>query len=395
MSRLIINKELCILCGKCVEACPFNALELKDQVVVNENCRLCGICVKVCPVSALAIERGLRKTTDFESYKDVLIFAEQRGGKLSSVVSELIGKGRELADKVQQKLAVVILGTNTESLVEKIKQYPVDTIYVYNHPELAYYRAETYTAVLEDLIKEIKPGILLVGATQVGRSLAPRLATRLRTGLTADCTILDVKTNGDLIQTRPAFGGNVMAQIITPKHRPQMATVRPKVMAPSATNPNYPTTVINREIKPAMLSSRISFISIEPKPQETAITEAEVIIAVGRGLKKADDLILIESLAKELGGMVAVTRPLVEAGWCSYTQQIGLSGRTVRPKLIIACGISGAIQFVAGMSSSDVIFAINKDPDAPIFGVAHYGLVGDFYEILPTLVSELKSSANL
>lgn len=389
MSRLAIDYDKCILCGQCVEACPFSALELKDRLEVNENCRLCGICVKTCPVDALAIQRGARATADLDSYQGILVFAEQRGGILASVVKELIGKGRELADKLGQKLYVVLPGKDVDPLIEILKQYPVDAIYAYDHPELSYYRAETYTAVLEDLIQDIKPGILLVGATQVGRSLAPRVATRLRTGLTADCTILDVKPNGDLIQTRPAFGGNVMAQIITPKHRPQLATVRPKVMAPSETALDYPTEVIKRKVKPEMLKSRTEFLSIEPKPQETSITEAEVIVAVGRGLKKAEDMALVEDLAKKLNGMVAVTRPLVEAGWASYTQQVGLSGRTVRPKLFIACGISGAIQHVAGMSSSEVIFAINKDPDAPIFQVAHYGLVGDLYEILPALIEEL------
>lgn len=390
MSYLNILTDQCSLCGKCIEACPFNALSKNSQLEVNENCRLCGICVKACPLQALVIQRGAKPTPNLKSYQNVLVFAEQRGGKLSSVTLELIGKGRVLASKLGQKLFVVLPGDKTEKLVLELKDYPVDAIFVYDHKELAYFRAEPYTAVLNDLVTELKPGIILIGATQVGRSLAPRLATRLRTGLTADCTILDVKPNGDLIQTRPAFGGNVMAQIITPRHRPQLATVRPKVMAPAAKDPSHPKQVFIREVKAEFLDSGISFLSILPKPKETSITEAEVIVAVGRGLKKADDLTLIEELAKSLNGMVAVTRPLVEAGWANYTRQVGLSGRTVRPKLYIACGISGAIQHVAGMSGSDLIFAINKDPEAPIFQVAHFGLVGDFYEILPALIKELE-----
>ncbi len=392
MSYLNILTDQCNLCGKCVSACPFNALSQNLQLEVNENCRLCGICVKACPFQALIIERGAKPTPNLKSYQNVLIFAEQRGGKLSGVTLELIGEGRILASKLGQKLFVVLPGEKTENIVSELKDYPVDAIFVYDHKELAYFRAEPYTAVFFDLVTELKPSIILIGATQVGRSLAPRLATRLKTGLTADCTILDVKPNGDLIQTRPAFGGNVMAQIITPRHRPQLATVRPKVMAPAKKDPSYPKQVFIRKVKAEFLGSDINFLSIVPKPQETSITEAEVIIAVGRGLKKAEDMALIEELAKGLNGMVAVTRPLVEAGWASYTRQVGLSGRTVRPKLYIACGISGAIQHVAGMSGSDLIFAINKDPEAPIFQVAHFGLVGDFYEILPALIKELEQA---
>ena len=265
----------------------------------------------------------------------------------------------------------------------------MDSIFVYDHQELTYYRPQPYASALEDLISHIKPSIFLIGATHVGRSLAPRIATRLRTGLTADCTVIDVKPNGELVQIRPAFGGNVMAQIVTPNHRPQFATVRPKVMQAAELAPSHPTQVIYRELEPEKLLSNISFLSIEPKPKETSITEADILICVGRGLRKAEDLAIVEELAEKLGGMVAVTRPLVEAGWAPQTRQVGLSGRTVRPKLFIACGVSGAIQMVAGMSGSEYIIAINKDRNAPIFEVAHLGLVGDMYEILPALVEEL------
>ncbi len=389
MSYLGVNHDKCILCGVCVDSCPFGALKITGKLEVLDSCRLCKVCIKVCPEKALSVAEGSLTKSDLSSYRNVLVFAEQRDGELAGVVFELIGKGRELADKLGEQLNVVLLGHKTESMVEQLSKYPVDSIFVYDHQELTYYRPQPYASALEDLISHIKPSIFLIGATHVGRSLAPRIATRLRTGLTADCTVIDVKPNGELVQIRPAFGGNVMAQIVTPNHRPQFATVRPKVMQAAELAPSHPTQVIYRELEPEKLLSNISFLSIEPKPKETSITEADILICVGRGLRKAEDLAIVEELAEKLGGMVAVTRPLVEAGWAPQTRQVGLSGRTVRPKLFIACGVSGAIQMVAGMSGSEYIIAINKDKNAPIFEVAHLGLVGDMYEILPALVEEL------
>ena len=267
-------------------------------------------------------------------------------------------------------------------------------MYLYDYPELESFRIEPYTEVLVDVVDAIKPSIMLLGATPIGRSLAPRAAARLRTGLTADCTTLAVKENGNLVQTRPAFGGDVMAQIITPRHRPQMATVRYKVM-PRALKVKPRGEIICCQVDQTQLSSKIEITGFRPHQVSSSITDAEIIVAAGRGIGRPEGLKLLEQFASTIGGTLGVTRPLVEQGWASYDQQIGMSGRTVRPRLFIACGIFGAIQFVAGMRGSDRIFAINSDPEAPIFDVAHYGLVGDLYEIMPMLIQRIEEGGSL
>jgi electron transfer flavoprotein alpha subunit len=266
----------------------------------------------------------------------------------------------------------------------------VDEVFVYDNEELKDFRIEPYTAVFEDFINKVKPTAILVGATTVGRSLAPRVAARFRTGLTADCTILDIKENTDLVQIRPAFGGNIMAQIVTPNNRPQMATVRYKVMSAPQKISEVSGKITLCEIANDKLNSNIKVLNVIPKKKEKGISDAEVIIAVGRGLKAEKDMAMIRELAELLDAEIAVTRPLIEAGWADAKRQVGLSGRTVRPKLIITCGISGAVQFTAGMNNSEYIFAINKDEKAPIFKVAHYGVVGDIYEIVPQLIEQIK-----
>ncbi len=396
MSGMRVDPSLCIGCGECVEACPFAGVELKgDSIEFTDSCRLCSICIKACPTNAIWLEKTeTEPSLDLDKYKGVLVFAEQRQGKLQPVTVELIGKGLELAKKLGQETAVCLAGDKVEYLAKELLEYGVDQVYLYDEPELACFRIEPYTEVLVDLVEEIKPSILLLGATPLGRSLAPRVAARLRTGLTADCTTLEVKENGDLIQTRPAFGGDVMAQIITPRHRPQMATVRYKVM-PRAEKVKPHGEIVHCQVEQSLLSSKIEVVGFRPHQVSSSITDAEIIVAAGRGIGKPEGLELLERFAKTIGGTLGVTRPLVEAGWASYHQQIGMSGRTVRPRLFIACGISGAIQFVAGMRGSDRIFAINSDPDAPIFDVAHYGLVGDLYEIIPMLIQRIEEGGSL
>ena len=392
MSRMRVDQELCILCGQCVEACPFNGVELRaDTIEFTDSCRLCRVCIKACPVNAIWLEKAEPvDTVDKGQYKGVLVFAEQRQGRVQPVTYELIGKGLELAGELGEEVVVFLAGSNAASEADALLYYGVDRVYLYDHPALERFRIEPYTALMVDLVNQIKPNIILMGATPVGRSLAPRVAARLRTGLTADCTFLDVKPNGDLVQTRPAFGGDVMAQIITPRHRPQMATVRHKVM-PMAEKVSKPHgEVVSCNVDERLLRSGIEILGFKPYQAVSSITDAEVIIAAGRGIGKPDGLDLLGELAALLGGVVGVTRPLVEQGWADYTRQIGMSGRTVRPKLYIACGISGAIQHVAGMRGSDVIFAINTDPAAPIFDAAHYGLVGDLYEVVPAMIDALK-----
>ena len=262
---------------------------------------------------------------------------------------------------------------------------------VYDKKELEDFRIEPYTFVFSDFINKVKPSSILVGATTVGRSLAPRVAARFRTGLTADCTVLDVKENSDLVQIRPAFGGNIMAQINTPNSRPQMATVRYKVMSAPSRQTETSGNINFCDIDSENLTSGIEVKNIIPKEKEHSISEAEVIVAAGRGVKSEKDMAMIRELAQVLNAELGATRPLIESGWIDAKNQIGLSGKTVRPKLIIACGISGAVQFAAGMNNSDYIFAINKDPKASIFKIAHYGIVGDIYDIIPKLINEIKS----
>ncbi len=392
MSRMRVDEGLCTLCGQCIEACPFAGIEMgQKSIEFTDSCRLCRICIRVCPANALWLEKAEAVgVLDRALYKGVLVFAEQRQSRVQPVTYELIGKALELATQLGEGVDVFLAGSDLESQAKRIIEYGVDHVYLYQHQELERFRIEPYTAILVDLVHLIKPNIILMGATPVGRSLAPRVAARLKTGLTADCTSLSVKDNGDLVQIRPAFGGNVMAQIVTPGHRPQIATVRHKVMPEATKVDRLHGKTVHCQIDENTLRSGIEILGFRPYPVASSITDAEVIVAAGRGIGKPEGLELLGELASLLGGMLGVTRPLVEKGWANHTHQVGMSGRTVRPRLYIACGISGAIQHVAGMRSSDTIFAINTDPDAQIFDVAHYGLVGDLYEIIPALVQALK-----
>ena len=396
MSMLYVNHNQCDLCQECLEACPFNAIEVNDQKIeFTAACKVCKICIKQCPQEAISLEEDTNQGVNKDDYQGVLVFAEQVEGQVHPVTYELIGKGKELADKMGSEVNAVLVGNDFTDQADEILRYGVDNVYVYDQSELAHYRIEPYAAALEDCIEEYKPSIVLIGATSIGRSLAPRISTRFRTGLTADCTILDVKENTDLVQIRPAFGGNIMAQIITPKHRPQMATVRYKVMNAPEKVENPTGKIVECSIDNEKLTSGIKVKQVTKKPQVESIEDAEVIIAGGRGIREEKDLEMLYQLAEMLGGKVAVTRPLIEKGWGDYQQQIGLSGRTVRPKLIITVGISGSVQFVAGMKNAERIFAINNDPEASIFKVAHYGVVGDLYEVMPRLLDKVKEGGTL
>jgi electron transfer flavoprotein alpha subunit len=280
-------------------------------------------------------------------------------------------------------------------LVIKLLKLPrsySNEVFVYDYEPLRYFRIEPYATAFEDFINKVKPSTILVGGTTIGRSLAPRVAARFKTGLTADCTMLDMQPNTDLDQIRPAFGGNIMAHIRTPNSRPQFATVRYKIFNPlPACIPADNKKVTKCTLDPAKLTSKIKVIKSDSKKVEKGIEESEVIVVAGRGIKKPEDLGMVKELAQLLGGQFATTRPLIEAGWADARNQIGLSGRTVKPKLIITCGVSGSIQFKAGMQNSDTIVAINTDPQAPIFAVAHYALIGDLYKIVPKLIQDIKS----
>jgi len=375
--------------GNILELCPFSAIDCNDgKLSINSSCRMCGICVRTGPVDVFTwVEETVHATTDKSLWHGIAVFAEQHDGKLHNVAGELIGKARELA--AGQPVYALVIGSGISEAAERLLMYGTDRVYVYDDKELAQFDMERYANVFSDFISKVKPSSIMVGATSIGRSLAPRVAARFRTGLTADCTALEVRDGTELIQIRPAFGGNIMARIVTPERRPQFCTVRYKVF--SAPDPvENPTGVIERvPVDTALMHSRIRVLTTENKPSETDLSEAKIIVAVGRGLKSKADLVLAEDLANMIGAQIACTRPLVENGWFTNKRQIGLSGRTVSADLIITLGISGSVQFAAGMKGSQCIIAVNNDKQAGIFDVAHYGLIGDLYEVVPALIASV------
>ncbi|WML36101.1 electron transfer flavoprotein subunit alpha/FixB family protein [Clostridium sp. OS1-26] len=330
---------------------------------------------------------------NIKDYKGVWIFAEQREGKILNVSLELLGEGRKIADKLNVELTAILVGDKLDNLSEELIKYGADNVIAVEDKFLNVYTTEAYTRVIFELIEGRKPEIVLIGATTIGRDLAPRLAGRVKTGLTADCTSLDIdEENLNLLMTRPAFGGNIMATIICSNHRPQMSTVRPGVMGRAKFDTNRKGNIekIYFKLKEKDLNTEIIDI-VKRSKNQVALEEAKIIVSGGRGLGNKEGFELIKKLADALGGEVGSSRGAVDAGWIDQCHQVGQTGKTVRPKIYIACGISGAIQHLAGMNSSDCIIAINKDKEAPIFNVAHYGVVGDLYEIIPSLIEEVKS----
>jgi electron transfer flavoprotein alpha subunit/NAD-dependent dihydropyrimidine dehydrogenase PreA subunit len=394
MSEIRVLRAKCTGCGLCIAACPFQCISLvEDKAVISDECRLCGICVDVCPEKAIEVEEAER-TGDVSAYSGVLVFGEQRRGVISPVVYELVGKGRELADKLGERLECVVLGENMQAQAEDLAEYGVDRIYLFDNPLLVDFRDDPYTQLLTTLVKEVQPSIFLIGATSIGRSLAPRLAIRLQTGLTADCTGLDIDSEGNLLQTRPAFGGNVMATILCTNHRPQMATVRYKVMTRAEKQPGHKGDIALKNVGDAVID-RTRILSVSTESEDVSLTEAQIIVSGGKGLGNPEGFSLIQELADALGGAVGASRLVVDEGWIPFRHQVGLSGKTVRPRLYIACGISGAVQHLAGMQTSDVIVAINKDPSAPIFKIADYGIVGDLYEVIPEIIRVVKEENSI
>src|SRR5271169_3046822 len=391
--RIIINTEKCTGCQECIESCPYTALEIKDgKAFINEYCQFCKTCLGTCPEGAIVeiAEEWDKEKSDLSAYRGVWIFAEQREAKIASVAYELLGAGRRLADELKTELSAVLFGAADDEARELIS-WGADKVYHCKDPIFGTFNDEPYAQLLTTLIKDYKPEIVLAGATPIGRSFIPRVAARLKTGLTADCTALEIdKDTGNLLQIRPAFGGNIMATILCPNYRPQIATVRPRVMKKGDYDPARKGQII--EVPVHQLSCRTKVLQTVTEASECMVNlqEAEVIVSGGRGLGDPKGFGMLQELAGLLGGAVGSTRGAVDEGWIPYSHQVGQTGKTVCPKLYIACGISGAIQHLAGMQSSDVIVAINKDPNAPIFSVATYGIVGDALEVLPIMIKKFK-----
>jgi electron transfer flavoprotein alpha subunit len=362
------------------------------KIIISEGCTLCGACKDACKFDAIQIEREVAEKKDLSGYKNVWVFAEQRRGELSPVVFELLGEGRKLADKCGEKLCAVLLGDNMSEACKTLIGYGADVVYYIESKGLKEFHDETYTKILSKVISEEKPNIILMGATVIGRSFASRVAAKVATGLTADCTGLDIQENSThLMQTRPAFGGNIMATIMTMNHRPQMATVRHKVMKPLKFDAERTGEVIKKDVPENLLASRANVINFVAEELATVnLAEADIIVSGGRGLGNPEGFKMLEELAELIGGAVGASRAAVDSGWIPYSHQVGQTGRTVCPKLYIACGISGAIQHLAGMQSSDIIVAINRDAAAPIFNVATYGIEGDVYDVVPALIKKIK-----
>lgn len=391
---LIVDNELCIGCGVCEDSCAFGAIEVVDGLaVVGDACTLCGSCVDNCEVEALKIE-GVEKSVqvDLDSWSGVWVYCEFRCGKLAPVSLELLGVGRKLADARGVKLSSVLIGADTTDSAENLIAHGADIVYRADDQGLASFTDETYGAVLTSLIQQYKPEVVLAGATAIGRSFIPGVANALGAGLTADCTQLDIRIDdGALLQTRPAFGGNIMATIVCPSSRPQMSTVRPKVMKELDYDSSRTGEIVDVVLSAEMLQSKVRVLeSVISEHDDVNIQESDILVGGGRGLDSEKGFELIRELAAQLNGSVSASRAVVDSGWIGYPHQVGQTGKTVAPKLYVACGISGAIQHVAGMQSSETIVAINRDENAPIFDVADFGIVGDLFEVLPKLISTIE-----
>jgi len=388
--------EKCTGCTLCVKVCPFDAIRMMDKKASIDlhKCTLCGACKDACKFKAVLLENTPAKCAlpDIKDYKGIWVFIEQKNGRVQSVSYELLGKAQELAKKLNTDVSGVLIGNKLEDQLDELTACGADNIYLVEAPELANFQDEPYTNILVELVKKYKPEILLCGATNIGRSLISRVAINIKAGLTADCTGLDIDLDKKiLLQTRPAFGGNIMATIISPNYRPQMATVRHKVFAPMAADKKRKGKIIRESFNSALYVSRTKLLDIIEEIESTVnLSEADIIVSGGRGMGGPENFKLLEDFAHVLGAAVGSSRAAVDAGWMPYSHQVGQTGRTVGPKIYFACGISGQIQHLVGMQSSKIIVAINKDPEAPIFKVATYGIVGDLFQVVPALTQAFK-----
>jgi len=390
--ELKVDLEKCTGCGNCVFACPFGAIEIvAGKAKIYESCVDCGACVDQCPEDALFIGERVAGEARVQDYRNVWVFAEQRDGALASVSHQLMGKARELADILGANAEAVLLGHNVEALAQELVADGADVVYLAEDPLLEHYRTDAYAQVLSDLIQSKKPEIVLFGATTIGRDLAPRISQRIYTGLTADCTGLDIdESERLLLQTRPAFGGNIMATIACVRHRPQMSTVRPGVMRAPQPDETRQGVVERVPVDVAEEDLNIKILRVVKEARRRVnLEDAKIIVSGGRGLGGPEGFKTIELLAEAFGGEVGASRAAVDSDWIDHDHQVGQTGKTVRPDMYVACGISGAIQHQAGMKESKFIVAINKDPSAPIFQIADVGIVGDLYQVIPEIIKQL------
>ena len=389
-----IRTDQCSGCGACLQACFFAALDLKDgKVSVEEGlCTSCGACVSACSLDAIEQAVLKKEAKDSAAGRDIWVYIEGNGpDDLRSVSLELLGVGRALADAAGQSLAAVVCSDGTQEWEPFLFAYGADLVYNAIAPGLQPYTTDGHASALSSLAAEHKPAALLLGATANGRDLAPRVAARLQTGLTADCTsVAYQEDSGRIVWTRPAFSGNIMATIVSDKY-PQMGTVRPGIFKRPRQQPGRSGSSVRQEVLLPSLAAKI----LEFRPGKMAavkLEEASVIIAGGRGMGSAENFQLLQQLADAMGGVVAASRAAVDAGWQSHVVQVGQSGKAVGPKLYLACGISGAVQHLAGIGGADIVVAVNKDPDAPIFRMADIGIVGDVLEIIPALIRAVEET---
>ena len=391
---ILINEDLCNGCKRCEKTCPYGGVEVVDgKAHILERCTSCGACIEVCKEEAIVSDAQPRVIPDFSDRKGVWVFAEQRQGVLGKISLELLGKAQELGEILSQEVSALLIGENVKNLADELMEFGADRVYLAEGPDLEDYRTGAYSKVICELVEQYKPNILLMGATHIGRDLAPRVSRRVGVGLTADCTELTIDSDEKiLLQTRPAFGGNVMATIANRYSRPQMATVRPGVMEARKNRKEKAVLVPH---KTALTWEDIGTTVLEivkEKKRDVDLAGAKIIVAGGRGVGDEKGFQMLRELADLMDGEVAGTRVAVEEGWITSEEQVGQTGQSVRPELYIACGISGAIQHRAGMMNSRYIVAINRDPRAAIFQVADWGITGDLNEVVPEMIRQLKNA---
>lgn len=392
-----INKEKCTGCKICIDVCPAGAISIDNEgkAEIDQRCTLCRLCVKECPENAIeVIEEKEKKEikTDLSLYKGIWFFAEQKHTKLSQVSYELLGISLKLARTLNEEVCGVVFGSKCDEMAQELFNRGAHKVYIVEDESLDEFRQDIYVCLMTELIKKYKPNIVLASATMIGRSFIPQTAARLKTGLTADCTDLAIDPETKLLQQiRPTYGGNLMAKIVCENHRPQMATIRPKAVEEAEVTGKRDGVVIKENFSSFNATCRVDLVSKQAVEQTIDLQEAEIIVSGGRGLGDGRNFDMIRKFAQLVGGAVGASRAAVDSGWIPYPHQVGQTGKTVKPKIYIACGISGAIQHLAGMSTSDYIIAINKDPDAPIFKVANLGIVGDLFEVIPRVIQKLEA----